>query len=111
LSSSTRTAAVQGFDLGTHAVRFSSSSPALAQIDVAAVLKNRRQSVSDQAISGIRDALESAGEVFIDENGGGAGVRLRKGTRPKASKKNSLFRCRVSIGVGLGLPIGIQKGL
>lgn len=27
----------------------------------------------------IRQALESAGVEFIDENGGGAGVRLRKG--------------------------------
>jgi hypothetical protein len=26
----------------------------------------------------IRSALESAGVEFIDENGGGAGVRLRK---------------------------------
>jgi ribosome-binding protein aMBF1 (putative translation factor) len=26
----------------------------------------------------IREALEDAGVVFIDENGGGAGVRLRK---------------------------------
>jgi hypothetical protein len=30
---------------------------------------------NDQAI---RRALESAGVEFIDENGGGAGVRLRK---------------------------------
>jgi transcriptional regulator with XRE-family HTH domain len=29
----------------------------------------------------IRQALESAGVEFIDENGGGAGVRLRKGAR------------------------------
>ena len=31
----------------------------------------------------IRRALESAGVEFIDENGGGAGVRLRKRRRPK----------------------------
>jgi transcriptional regulator with XRE-family HTH domain len=31
----------------------------------------------------IRNALESAGVVFIDENGGGPGVRLRKPQRPK----------------------------
>ena len=30
-------------------------------------------------IAAIRTALESAGVEFIDENGGGAGVRLRKG--------------------------------
>ncbi|MGA7972781.1 MAG: helix-turn-helix transcriptional regulator [Pseudolabrys sp.] len=29
----------------------------------------------------IRTALESAGVEFIDENGGGAGVRLRKGSQ------------------------------
>ncbi len=30
-------------------------------------------------MSAIRTALEAAGVEFIDENGGGAGVRLRKG--------------------------------
>jgi hypothetical protein len=30
-------------------------------------------------LSAIRAALEAAGVEFIDENGGGAGVRLRKG--------------------------------
>ena len=34
----------------------------------------------------IRRALESAGVEFIDENGGGTGVRLRKRQRPKQSK-------------------------
>jgi hypothetical protein len=29
-------------------------------------------------MAAIRTALESAGVEFIDENGGGAGVRLRK---------------------------------
>jgi hypothetical protein len=31
----------------------------------------------------LRRALESAGVEFIDENGGGPGVRLRKPTRQK----------------------------
>jgi ribosome-binding protein aMBF1 (putative translation factor) len=35
--------------------------------------------VSDDAIERLRRALESAGVEFIAENGGGAGVRLRKG--------------------------------
>lgn len=30
----------------------------------------------------VRRALEAAGVQFIDENGGGAGVRLRKPSRP-----------------------------
>jgi len=32
-----------------------------------------------RTIAAIRAALESAGVEFIAENGGGAGVRLRKG--------------------------------
>src|SRR5229473_8008648 len=35
----------------------------------------------------IRRALEAAGVEFIDENGGGPGVRLRQRRRPKAPKK------------------------
>jgi len=31
----------------------------------------------------VRDALESAGVEFIDENGGGPGVRLSKGAQKK----------------------------
>jgi transcriptional regulator with XRE-family HTH domain len=34
----------------------------------------------------IRRALETAGIVLIDENGGGPGVRLRKRQRAKTSK-------------------------
>lgn len=33
---------------------------------------------SKEAIAAIRAALEAAGVQFIDENGGGAGVRLKK---------------------------------
>ena len=35
----------------------------------------------------VRRALETAGVEFIDENGGGPGVRLRQRRRPKAPKK------------------------
>jgi transcriptional regulator with XRE-family HTH domain len=34
----------------------------------------------------VRDALETAGVEFIDENGGGPGVRLRKRQRLKKPK-------------------------
>jgi hypothetical protein len=34
----------------------------------------------------LRQALEAAGVEFIDENGGGAGVRLRKPTKEKSRK-------------------------
>ena len=40
--------------------------------------EKERRVVSDQAIAAIRTALESAGVEFIDENGGGHGVRLTK---------------------------------
>jgi transcriptional regulator with XRE-family HTH domain len=42
--------------------------------------------VSDEARAKLRIALESGGVEFIDENGGGPGVRLRKSRRQKASK-------------------------
>jgi transcriptional regulator with XRE-family HTH domain len=47
--------------------------------------KMRRQ-VSNEAIKAMQDALERAGIEFIEENGGGPGVRLRRGARPRASK-------------------------
>ena len=34
----------------------------------------------------VRRALEAAGVEFIDENGGGPGVRLKRRTRPKSNK-------------------------
>ena len=34
----------------------------------------------------VRRALEAAGVEFIEENGGGPGVRLKKRTRPKSTK-------------------------
>ena len=40
--------------------------------------EKRRRVVSVEAVDAIRAALERAGIVFIDENGGGPGVRLRK---------------------------------
>jgi transcriptional regulator with XRE-family HTH domain len=41
--------------------------------------------VSDDARAKLKRALEAAGVEFIDENGGGPGVRLRKPAKP--SKK------------------------
>jgi transcriptional regulator with XRE-family HTH domain len=35
--------------------------------------------VADEAIAKMRAALEAVGVVFIPKNGGGAGVRMRKG--------------------------------
>ena len=42
-----------------------------------------RRDVSSEAINAMRQALETAGVEFIDENGGGPGVRLKR-----HSKKN-----------------------
>ncbi|MDT4743671.1 XRE family transcriptional regulator [Bradyrhizobium sp. WYCCWR 12699] len=48
--------------------------------------ERERRSVSDEAIMKMQQALEAAGVQFIDENGGGLGVRLRKATRSKSQK-------------------------
>jgi transcriptional regulator with XRE-family HTH domain len=45
-----------------------------------------RRPVSSEAVETIRTALEREGIEFIDENGGGAGVRLRKRQQPTQSK-------------------------
>jgi transcriptional regulator with XRE-family HTH domain len=44
--------------------------------------KGRRR-VSDVAVVSLQQALERAGIQFIAENGGGAGVRLKKRQTPK----------------------------
>ena len=38
----------------------------------------RGEDMRQQTVDAIRHALEGAGVEFLDENGGGAGVRLRK---------------------------------
>ena len=38
----------------------------------------RGEALKDRTIAAVRAALESAGVEFIPENGGGAGVRLKK---------------------------------
>jgi len=40
--------------------------------------------VSDEARSKLKKALETAGVQFIDENGGGPGVRLRKSVKKRS---------------------------
>ena len=51
----------------------------LAGVAQATVSKLERGEVlKDSTVAAIRAALESAGVEFIPENGGGAGVRLRK---------------------------------
>lgn len=43
-------------------------------------------SAHTSTVAALRKSLEIAGIEFIDENGGGPGVRLRKSQRPKAVK-------------------------
>ncbi|KIN73269.1 XRE family transcriptional regulator [Sulfitobacter guttiformis KCTC 32187] len=40
--------------------------------------EKERRVVSDAAVTAMRFALEEAGVDFIQENGGGAGVRLKR---------------------------------
>jgi transcriptional regulator with XRE-family HTH domain len=48
--------------------------------------ERKRRDVSPEAIAAIRHALEAAGIEFIDEDGGGAGARLRKPSQHKSRK-------------------------
>jgi transcriptional regulator with XRE-family HTH domain len=43
----------------------------------------RGEELGPRTTKAIREALEAAGVVFIDENGGGPGVRLAKSRRKK----------------------------
>lgn len=40
----------------------------------------RGEELRPSTLAAIRRALEEAGVIFLEENGGGPGVRLRKGT-------------------------------
>ena len=53
------------------------------------------------SILAIRRALEAAGVEFIEENGGGPGVRLKKGTRPKSITSSNLLACTTGKSAGL----------
>ena len=65
----------------------------LARESAVGVATIRRAELVDEETSmtvannmAVRRALEAAGIEFIEENGGGPGVRLRKHQRPKSSK-------------------------
>ena len=67
----------------------------LAKASKVGVATIRRVEVVDGEIpvtlvneAALRQALESAGVEFIDENGGGAGVRLRKPAKEKSRKED-----------------------
>lgn len=52
----------------------------LAEVGQSTVIdfERERRTVLQDTVAAIRAALEAAGVEFIPENGGGAGVRLRK---------------------------------
>jgi DNA-binding transcriptional regulator YiaG len=52
----------------------------MAQLGLSTVVdfEKTRRKVSPEAVKAIQKALETSGIEFIEENGGGAGVRLRK---------------------------------
>jgi ribosome-binding protein aMBF1 (putative translation factor) len=69
------------------------SAAELAQASALGANTIRRAEVADNETSltaanelAVRRALEAAGVEFIDENGGGPGVRLRMPVRGKAGK-------------------------
>ena len=66
----------------------------LARESAVGVATIRRAELTDETTSmtaandlAVRRALEAAGVEFIDENGGGAGVRLRMPAKGKTQKK------------------------
>lgn len=59
------------------------TQPALAEaarlgLSTIVDFERSRRTVSAEAAAAIRAALEAAGIIFVDENGEGPGVRLRK---------------------------------
>jgi hypothetical protein len=70
------------------------SAEDLARETALSVTTIRRAELTDEETSmtaandlAVRRALEAAGVEFIDENGGGPGVRLRHGRRQKKAPK------------------------
>lgn len=57
---------------------------AAAKVSIDTVARfERGDELKVRTVEAIRRAFEAAGVEFIDENGGGAGVRLREPGRPK----------------------------
>jgi hypothetical protein len=70
------------------------SAEDLARESSLSVATIRRAELTDEVTSmtaandlAVRHALQAAGVEFIDENGGGAGVRLRKPSQAKSKKE------------------------
>jgi predicted transcriptional regulator len=74
--------ALLGWSQGDLAHHSSISEPTIARLESIDGQIAGRPKTSEK----IRGALEKAGIQFIDENGGGPGVRLRKSQRLKKSR-------------------------
>jgi len=60
---------------------------AAAKVSIDTVARfERGDELKERTIEALRRTLEAAGVKFIDENGGGAGVRLRKPGKEKSRK-------------------------
>ena len=71
--------ALLGWSQGDLAQHSTISEPTIARLEsIGGEISGRPKTIQK-----IKDALEKAGVEFIDENGGGLGVRLRKRQRPK----------------------------
>ncbi|MFW5641773.1 MAG: transcriptional regulator [Roseicyclus sp.] len=58
------------------------TQPALAEaaglgLSTVVDFEKQRRTVAPASVAAIRTALEAAGVIFLEENGGGPGVRLR----------------------------------
>ena len=71
--------ALLGWSQADLAERSRVSEPTVARLESVDGELGGRESTADK----IRAAIESAGIEFIQENGGGPGVRLRKRQRPR----------------------------
>ena len=62
---------------------------ALAKLGLSTIVdfERERRTVSEEAVDKMQRALAAAGIEFIEENGGGAGVRLRKLGQPKPKRE------------------------
>ena len=70
---------LRGWSQSKLAERAGLSLPTVKRVEIDLGLR-----VSEEARNKLRRALESAGVEFIDENGGGPGVRLRKRHQKKS---------------------------
>ena len=61
---------------------------ATAKVSIDTVARfERGDELKERTIEALQHALEAAGVEFIDENGGGPGVRLKKSTKGKGRKQ------------------------